>query len=332
MSEETKVKLIRQDKFNKLDSHTNIYNVALLSSFNEEEKSTILKIIKKVILGSNFTYFYSIIYLVWQAISDILIIYSFIVFNLVILDLLYLNIFFILIALIISLISIVVFFILFYKSKKKKINNYMKNSTEYSIKVENNILLKNKLFCEISKDDFDILIKETDKDLDLGIKNEDIFFEYVINFHNGNDISKYLYIKALSNKENEIINNINAILKEIVIKYQNKFMIYVTIILGVFAVCLLFYLNKPEKKILTITNTLVTLSLIYFIKIKIYFKIKKDNIKSVSSLNEKYFKDGYYIYINNDIVSIIYLKEELRINNDISKIKEIIEKFIKKVN
>ena len=332
MSEETKVKLIRQDIFNKLDSHTNIYNVALLSSFNEEEKSTILKIIKKVILGSNFTYFYSIIYLVWQAISDILIIYSFIVFNLVILDLLYLNIFFILIALIISLISIVVFFILFYKSKKKKINNYMKNSTEYSIKVENNILLKNKLFCEISKDDFDILIKETDKDLDLGIKNEDIFFEYVINFHNGNDISKYLYIKALSNKENEIINNINVILKEIVIKYQNKFMIYVTIILGVFAVCLLFYLNKPEKKILTITNTLITLSLIYFIKIKIYFKIKKDNIKSVSSLNEKYFKDGYYIYINNDIVSIIYLKEELRINNDISKIKEIIEKFIKKVN
>ena len=332
MSEETKVKLIRQDIFNELDSHTNIYNVALLSSFNEEEKSTILKIIKKVILGSNFTYFYSINYLVWQAISDILIIYSFIVFNLVILDLLYLNIFFILIALIISLISIVVFFILFYKSKKKKINNYMKNSTEYSIKVENNILLKNKLFCEISKDDFDILIKETDKDLDLGIKKEDIFFEYAINFHNGNDISKYLYIKALSNKENEIINNINAILKEIVIKYQNKFMIYVTIILGVFAVCLLFYLNKPEKKILTITNTLVTLSLIYFIKIKIYFKIKKDNIKSVSSLNEKYFKDGYFIYINNDIVSIFYLKEEFRINTDISKIKEIIEKFIKKVN
>ena len=43
----------------------------------------------------------------------------------------------------------------------------MKNSTKYSIKEENNILLKNKLFCEISKDDFDILIKETDKDLDL---------------------------------------------------------------------------------------------------------------------------------------------------------------------
>ena len=189
MSEETKVKLIRQDKFNKLDSHTNIYNTELLSSFKEEEKSTFLKIIKKVILGSNFTYYYSINYLVWEAISDILILFSFI-FNSVLFDQLYLNKFFILIAIIIIFIPIVIFFILFYKSKKRKINNYMKNTTQCAIKEENNILLKNKLFCEISKDDFDILIKETDKDLDLGIKNEDIFFDYVLNFPNENEISK----------------------------------------------------------------------------------------------------------------------------------------------
>ena len=331
MSEETKVKLIRQDKFNKLDSHTNIYNTELLSSFKEEEKSNILKIIKKAILGSNFIYFYSINYLVWEAISDILILFSFI-FNSVLFDQLYLNKFFILIAIIISFIPIVIFFILFYKSKKRKINNYMKNTTQCAIKEENNILLKNKLFCELSKDDFDILIKEINKDLDLEINKEDIFFDYVINFPNENEISKYIYDKAFSNKENEIINNINSILKEIIIKYQNKLMTYIMIVLGIFGMCFYFYFNKSAKESFHITNTLVTIYLIFYVKIKIYFKKKKELIKSVSSLNEKYFKDGYFIYTNNNIVSIFHLKEEFRINNDISKIREFSKKFIQKVN
>ena len=208
----------------------------------------------------------------------------------------------------------------------------MKNTTQCAIKEENNILLKNKLFCELSKDDFDILIKEINKDLDLEINKEDIFFDYVINFPNENEISKYIYHKAFSNKENEIINNINSILKEIIIKYQNKLMIYIMIVLGIFGMCFYFYFNKSAKESFHITNTLVTISLIFYVKIKIYFKIKKELIKSVSSLNEKYFKDGYFIYTNNNIVSIFHLKEEFRINNDISKIREFSKKFIQKVN
>ena len=70
----------------------------------------------------------------------------------------------------------------------------------------------------------------------------------MINFPNENEISKYLYDKTFSNKENEIMNNINAILKEIIIKYQNKLMTYIMIVLGIFSICLFFYLNKPAKK------------------------------------------------------------------------------------
>ena len=41
----------------------------------------------------------------------------------------------------------------------------MKKYTQYAIKEENDILNKNKIFCKISNDDFDIEIKKSKKKL-----------------------------------------------------------------------------------------------------------------------------------------------------------------------
>jgi hypothetical protein len=47
-----------------------------------------------------------------------------------------------------------------------------------------------------------------------------------------------------------------------------------------------------------------------------------------SLLNEEYINDGYYIFINNDMISIFYLKEEYRNIESLDKIKELNEKIL----
>ena len=63
-----------------------------------------------------------------------------------------------------------------------------------------------------------------------------------------------------------------------------------------------------------------------FVQWNIFCTNKKEQINYVNKLNERFIKDGYYIYINNDIISIFYLKEEFQISKDISKIKRAIIK------
>ena len=79
-------------------------------------------------------------------------------------------------------------------------------------------------------------------------------------------------------------------------------------------------------------NYIGIFSLFLYVQLNIFLKNKKEQIKNISLLNERYFKDGYFIYINKDIISIFYLKEEYRINNDIYHIYKINENFMKKYN
>ena len=69
------------------------------------------------------------------------------------------------------------------------INNYMKKITQCTIKEENDILLKNKLYCEISEDDFSLEIKSPEKCMDFKLNKEEIFFKYSINYANGFNIT-----------------------------------------------------------------------------------------------------------------------------------------------
>jgi hypothetical protein len=68
-----------------------------------------------------------------------------------------------------------------------------------------------------------------------------------------------------------------------------------------------------------------------FVQWNIFLTNKKEQINYVNLLNERFIKDGYYIYINNDIISIFYLKKEFQISKDISKIKKLNEKLMKKL-
>jgi hypothetical protein len=52
---------------------------------------------------------------------------------------------------------------LFYKYKEKKISEYMRKYTQFAIKAENDLLIKNKFFCKISDDEFDLDIKKNKK-------------------------------------------------------------------------------------------------------------------------------------------------------------------------
>ena len=331
MSEETKIKLIRQDKEKNLDSYNNIYDIEPLSSLSENEKSNILKIIKKTILGCNFTYFDLLNNLFYEYLSSFLIITSMIIFIFSSYDASYSNKVLIIFLTIINFIIHFIIFIINSNHKKKTIYNYMQKTTQCAIKEENDILIKNKLFCEISKNNFALEIESKEKPFDLKLNNEEIFFQYSINFinPNGRNIPIVLYNKAFTDKENEIIKNINSILKEILSKYSNKSIAYAIIVAIIFIVCFIFCCYKSVETTIQIINIIATLFMTVFILYFFSFQRKKEDFKSVSSLNEKYIKDGYYIYINDDIVSIFLLKEKYRINGDIRLIKEMNEKLMK---
>ena len=163
------------------------------------------------------------------------------------------------------------------------------------------------IFCEIASDEFDIEIKKSNKKLNL--KNiyqnkQECFFRYVINYPIVKDISHFLYHKINTEKEKEIINNINAICDEVDYKYKRKMIKFILIIASIIICFSVFSYISTKKKL--------------------------DLINYVSLLNERYFKDGYFIYINSDIISIFYLKEDYRINADIKTINELNEKFMKK--
>ena len=356
MSEKTILRLPRQDKLNRLNSYVNVYNTKLLSSINKKNNINILRIIKKAILGTNFCYWYTKNNLFASAIANFVIINTcFVLFPQIIFNSFNMkkiledldndtkqdekktltldgNDFLFRLSMS-NFIDIILFasLALFYRYKEKKINKYMEVYTLYSIKEENDILMKDKIICEITSDDFDIEIKKSKKKLSLNnIHNkQEYFFKYVINYPNVKDISHFLYHKIYTQKEKEIINNINAICDEVDYKYKRKLIKFIFIIASII-ICFSVFSYISTKKKLDLINYFGIFALFIFVQLNIFFKNKKEQINYVSLLNERYFKDGYFIYINSDIISIFYLKDEYRINADIKTINELNQKFMKK--
>ena len=355
MSQKTLIKLKRRDKLYKLNSYINIFDINELSSIDKQYHMNIFRIMKKAILGSNYCYSYSKNNIFASAIANFIIINTcFVILPQIIFNSLNIiqsneeignlseeeekallinirNEFFFRLN-ISNFIDISIFVILgiLYKFKERKINKYMKKYTQYAIKEENDILNKNKIFCKISSNDFDIEIKKSKKKLNNKKNNEEYFFKYVINFPNLRRISNFLYSKSFNQKEKEIINNINYVCDEIDFKYKKKLIKFIIVIISVL-VCIPIFSFLSEKKKLDILNYLGIFSLFLFVQWNIFLTNKKEQINYVNLLNERFIKDGYYIYINNDIISIFYLKTEFQISKDISKIKKLNEKLMKKI-
>ena len=353
MSQPTILKLRRRDKISKVDSYLKIYETHILPYVDNKYHINILRIIKKAILGSNFYYFYSKNNIFASAIANFVIINTFfvifpqIIFNSISILEVYDDIEKItitdnkniyeernnfLLRLSISNfidISILLFMSLLYKYKEKKINNYMKKYTQCALREENDILIKNKYFCEISNDEFDIDIKKIKNNFNLEKNREEYFFKYVINFPNVRGISKYLYYKSFSVKEKEIINNINSICDEIDFRHKKKLIKFTIVIVSILISIPIFSYFSAKNK-LDMINYFGIFSLFLFVQFNTFLINKKEQINYVNLLNDKYFKDGYFIYINNDIISIFYLKEEYQRNRDISQIRKMNEKFLEK--
>lgn len=356
MSDKTILKLSRQDKLNRLSSYIQVYDTKQLSSVNKKNNTNILRVIKKAILGTNFCYWYTKNNIFASAIANFVIINTcFILFPQIVFNSINMKkimeeidnmkqdekkmlssegVDFLFRLSISNFIDIGLFasLILFYKYKERKINKYMEIYTQYAIKEENDILIKDKMFCEITSDDFDIEIKKSKNNYSLSNNNKDkqeYFFKYVINFPNVREISRFLYHKIYNEKEKEIINNIISISDEVEYKYKRKLIKFIFIIVSII-VCFSVFSFISTKKKLDMINYVGIFSLFIFVQLNIFFKNKKEQINYVSRLNDKYFKDGYYIYINSDIISIFYLKDEYRYNTDVKSIRKINEKFMKK--
>ena len=234
--------LKRRDNSNKIDSYVKVYDTKALYLLKSEYRNNILRIVKKSILGTNFSFWYSKHATFISAILNFIIINTcFVIFPQILFhsvnieqliddmelqeesddppkiikkkstDLLF--------RLCISnLIDITILAVLTinYKYKQKKINKYMVKCTQCAIESENNIM-KNKFKCLISEDgNFSIKINiVNNKNKNAPIKSvsykNKYFFEYVINFPNIRHASSYLYKKVLLPKEKEIINYIMEI-------------------------------------------------------------------------------------------------------------------------
>jgi hypothetical protein len=354
MSQKSAFKLKRRDKLYKINSYINIYDTNELSSINKDYHLNILRIIKKTILGTNFCYSYSKNNIFASAIANFVIINTcFVILPQIIFNsiniiqtydvnieslqqedkaLLYSNrnnFFFRLTISNFIDITIMFFLVLFYKYKEKKISEYMRKYTQFAIKEENDQLIKNNFFCKIENSEFDLDIKKIKKKINNKKCTEDIFFKYVINFPNVRGISNFLYDKCFNLKEKEIVNNINAITDEIDYKYKKKLVKFIILIISILVCIPIFSYNSPEKK-LNMINYLAIFPLFLFVQCNIFLANKNEQINYVNLLNERFIKDGYFIYINNDIVSIFCLKEEYTLNGDISFIRNINEKLMEK--
>ena len=64
----------------------------------------------------------------------------------------------------------------------------------------------------------------------------------------------------------------------------------------------------------------------------LYYKIKKEIIENIFVLNNNIIINGYYIYINDYIISIFYLIEKYRYKESIDMIRFNINKLLNKFN
>ena len=351
--------LKRNDHLNPLNTYLYIYDTKPLYLMEDEYRKNILRIVKKSILGTNFTFLYSKHNAFISAIINFIIINTcFVIFpqllfhskdienliNEIVLEgeeIQKINKSFSLLSkkssnFIIRLFSnlidsiILIALTINYRYKENIINRFMEKYTQCSIEIENK-LLENKYNCKISNDgNFNIIIN-LEKNNNISYSNiyynNKYFFEYVINFPNLKYASNYLYKKIFLPKEKEIINRIDVISNEIENKYKKKLLKFLFIIITILLCLPLLEYVSDEKKI-DILNYFGILSLSLFVQRKIFLNNKSEQIKNVSSLNKEYINDGYYIYINNDIISIFYLKEEYRNIESINKITELNQIFI----
>lgn len=347
--------LKRKDNINPLNSYLYAYDTKPLYLMESEYRKSILRIVKKSVLGTNFTFWYSKQSAYISAIINFIIINTcFVIFPQLlfhskdmenIIDEILLEeeemkksdssfpffskktsdfVFRLCISNLIDSIMLIVL-TLNYRYKEKIINKYMEKYTQCAIEVENKIV-ENKYNCRLSTDgNFNIIINLTGKEKSLNLNKDythKYFFEYVINFPNLKFASNYLYKKVFLPKEKEIINKIEGISNEIENKYKKKLMNFLFIIITILISIPLFKYDSDDKK-LDYLNYLGILVLSLFVQRNIFLSNKNEQIKIVSTLNNEYINDGYFIYINNDIVSIFYLKEEYRNIESIEKIKDL---------
>ena len=76
-------------------------------------------------------------------------------------------------------------------------------------------------------------------------------------------------------------------------------------------------------------NYLGILLLSLFVQNDIYSRNKKEQLNRISELSEEYLNDGYFIYINEYMISIFYLKEEYKNIESLDNIKQLNENLIK---
>ena len=340
------ITLPRLDNTYEQNSYVNIYKIKDLEKINEKYKDILLRVVKKSILGTNFTYFYEIRSLFLTFIS-LIIINNIIPFikgyffsdnlkdiNNNILEISintinndsskndsYLLNFF---GMNLIFILFLVYKIFKYRYSKTKINNYMQKLTQCSIEKENEFL-KNNFYCSISSDNkFSIEIYSDNKNNinNTSIKSDKIFFEYVINFPNIKYFNSYNYESVLLPKEKEIIKNIDNITYEIDEK-NYKIERFSFLIIIFFIIPFILYLRALIKIFfIFFIAILILITRIYF-----SFKNKIEIIEKVLLLKNNYIKDGYYIYINKYIISIFFLKEKYRNYQSIN----IINRYNKKL-
>ena len=359
--------LNRKDHLRPSNSYLSVYDTKSLYSMKNEYRENVLRIVKKTLLGTNFSLWYSKNSVFISAIFNFVIINTcFVIFpqfffhskdieNLI--DEILTegeelskpdnNIFpffskktsdFVIRLFISNLIDsiILISLTLSYRFKEIKINKYMRQYTECAIEQENKII-SDKYNCSISEEgNFNIEINLTnnntkslltDNNYNFNYSNK-YFFEYVINFPNLKNASSYLYKKLFLPREKEILNRIGAISIEIEIKYKNKLLKFIFIIIAILLCIPLIKYASQEKK-LDYLEYFAILSLYFFVQRNLFVSLKKEQIQNISLLNQEYMNYGYYIYINNDMISIFYLKEEYRNYECFDKVKELNERFLK---
>ncbi len=353
--------LERNDSLHLSNSYVHVYKTNKLYKIKTDYRKIILRVVKKCILGTNFIYYYSKQGLFISAIFNLILInFNFLLFPQLLYTSktfidnpedseninnknsnMFYNIYklinfnktahIIFRLFIINMLDLIVFSVIIinYKYKQKKFNKYMNKYTQCAIDAENE-LLKNNYKCLLSKDGkFNITIKskknkKTKNNINSyneTINNDKYFFEYVINIPNIRFLSHYLYKKAFLQKEKEIINKIIGISNEIEYKYKKKLLTFLLIIIGVIIYVPLMNVFAEEKK-KDYINYFGILALLLFVERNNFFNNKSEQIQRVSSLNNEYIHFGYFIYINNDIISVFFVKENFRNVDSIDIIKK----------
>ncbi len=337
--------LKRKDASGMLKSYKEVYDLSSLSSIEEEYRKIILRIVKKSILGCNYCYSYiknkkksyervclsliSLSYNLHSLLDSLTDFYKgedeknlnngngwakYITFAW-------------------TIITLVQQMVLIFKEDKKEENmkKYMEIFTQRAINEENE-KMKNKYFCEISKDgNFDIIINKINNDNNSQVKYQSYFSKYVINIPNVDEtslVANHIYSAIFSKMDEEFVVLVMVIFIAIENSNRKKLLKFIQISVIISIIIPLYNFYYPE-------NTIKNLNLYFFITnalLAIYnifnFNLKNKNQKraAISLINELFINKGYFINMNDDIISIFALKDEYIFNNNIKRIADINER------